>query len=166
MYKYTILALLGATAMAAKIPLHKRTLQKSAVLQLKERLLAGPESKFLSKSLGEDLPVKDYSDTQYFVQASIGTPAQKFTVVPDTGSSNLWVYSSKCTVMPCKQNPSYNHVKSSTYTPNGQAFDISYGSGSITGSVSQDTARLGDLAVKNFGFGEVTGVKGISFYAS
>jgi len=37
--------------------------------------------------------MKDYMNTQYFANVAIGTPAQTFLVVPDTGSSNLWVYS-------------------------------------------------------------------------
>lgn len=105
-------------------------------------------------------------NTQYFAEVEIGTPAQKFLVVPDTGSSNLWVYSKSCSAIPCWYHDLYDNTKSSTYTKDGEAFDISYGSGSITGTVSRDTVAFSDASSANFGFGEVTAVKGVSFLAS
>jgi saccharopepsin len=105
-------------------------------------------------------------NTQYFVEVEVGTPAQKFTVVPDTGSSNLWMYSSTCNAIPCWYHDKFDATKSSTYTKNGESFKIQYGSGGIDGFVSQDTVTLGDATTANFGFGEVTSVSGVAFYAS
>lgn len=97
---------------------------------------------------------------------NVGTPAQEFLVIPDTGSSNLWLYSSKCTAIPCLYHKTYDQSKSSTYVANGEAFDITYGSGSIKGSVSEDNVSFGEAQSSKFGFGEVTEVSGAAFYAS
>jgi hypothetical protein len=68
---------------------------------------------------GEEVPISDYENTQYFANIAVGTPAQNFTVVPDTGSSNLWIYSSTCNTVACWYHSTYNAEKSSTYTADG-----------------------------------------------
>lgn len=79
----------------------------------------------------------------------------------------MWIYSSTCDSIPCWYHDTYDADKSSTYTKVGDDFSISYGSGSVSGYVSADTTSLGaDVTAKDFKFGEVTEVKGASFYAS
>jgi hypothetical protein len=115
--------------------------------------------------LGDSVPINNYLNVQYFIEVEVGTPPQKFTVVPDTGSSNLWMYSSTCWSIPCWYHATYNKKKSSSYSVDGGDFGITYGSGSVKGSISNDIARMGN-ATSPMGFGEVTSVSGVSFYAS
>lgn len=157
-------ALAVGVVLSANIPLKKRELTKAGLDKLAAIYKNAHAYPF--NGLGEELPLKDYMNTQYFAEVNVGTPPQTFTVVPDTGSSNLWLYSSKCTAIPCWYHATYDASASTTYTADGQPFDITYGSGSITGTVSKDTATLGHVSVPNFSFGEVTSVSGVAFYAS
>nr|XP_016498750.1 PREDICTED: aspartic proteinase A2-like [Nicotiana tabacum] len=64
--------------------------------------------------------LKNYMNTEYFGEISIGNPAQTFTVRFDTDSSNFWVPSSKCTSAIYVFHSQYNSSRSSSYMANEQ----------------------------------------------
>ncbi|OIV98330.1 hypothetical protein TanjilG_16657 [Lupinus angustifolius] len=102
------------------------------------------------------LYLKNY-DAQYFGEISIGSPPQYFNVVFDTGSSNLWVPSSRCIFsISCYFHSKYRSGISSTYTQIGTPCKIPYGDGSISGFFSQDNVKVGDIIIKDQEFAEIT----------
>ncbi|KAJ4969296.1 hypothetical protein NE237_015997 [Protea cynaroides] len=122
------------------------------------------ESHRLGDSDADAVPLKNYLDAQYFGEIGIGSPPQNFTVIFDTGSSNLWVPSSKCYFsVACYFHSKYKASRSSTYTKIGKSCEIDYGSGSISGFFSQDNVEVGDLIIKDQVFIEATQEGSLSF---
>ncbi|XP_072990792.1 aspartic proteinase oryzasin-1-like [Typha latifolia] len=113
------------------------------------------------------ISLKNYMNAQYFGEIGIGSPPQKFTVIFDTGSSNLWVPSSKCYFsLACFFHAKYKSSQSSTYKENGKSAAIRYGTGSISGFFSQDDVTVGDLIAKSQDFIEATSEPGVTFLAA
>ncbi|KAI7752076.1 hypothetical protein M8C21_003758, partial [Ambrosia artemisiifolia] len=121
----------------------------------------------LRRSDSDAIALRNYMDAQYYGEIGIGTPPQKFTVIFDTGSSNLWVPSAKCHFsVACLMHSKYKSSDSSSYKKNGKSAAIQYGTGSISGFFSEDVITLGDLVVKEQDFIEATKEPGMTFVAA
>lgn len=116
----------------------------------------------------------------YHANISLGTPAQEFQLVIDTGSSDSWVHSASFPSCQnqgiggtCSYSGTYNTNASSTYTYIDGEFNVLYIDGTYSsGDFASDTARIGgrQLTGMQFGIGRHTnsqlGVLGIGYEAN
>ena len=114
----------------------------------------------------ENVVIKDYSNAQYYGSVEIGSPPQKFTVIFDTGSSNLWVPKVNC--RNCGYwfinggKSKYDESKSSSFVRDGSDFHIQYGSGDVRGYFSADSVTLAeDIVITGQKFAEVDDAGGL-----
>ncbi|KAH1726347.1 hypothetical protein KXX25_009217 [Aspergillus fumigatus] len=94
------------------------------------------------------------NDTMYLAPVSIGTPAQTIHLEVDTGSADLWVWSTHlapATIAQHKTGTVFDPSKSSTFEEqSGSTWKISRDDGSFAfGTVGTDTISLGGLRVEH-----------------
>lgn len=152
-------------AMAAKFANAERYFENPSVANLKKEMLGdeikdSPTSSSSSShvaatvkqlrstsSLHENkktgkIELDDYYNNQYIGEIFIGTPPQKFTVVFDTGSSDIWIPDTDCES--CESHEKFNPDDSSTYKDLDSNFQIMYGSGPVEGKTAEETLTLTD----------------------
>lgn len=93
------------------------------------------------------------NDSEYVCSVTIGTPGVTLKLDFDTGSSDLWVWSSEYNgaESAISQHSIYDPTKSSTATKSeGLTWKITYGDGSsASGDVYTDQVNIGDVVIPN-----------------
>ncbi|XP_007463493.1 PREDICTED: LOW QUALITY PROTEIN: napsin-A [Lipotes vexillifer] len=117
--------------------------------------VAVPNLPALSQALHPG-PLLFCHQVQYYGEIGLGTPPKNFSVVFDTGSSNLWVPSVRChfSSLPCWLHHRFNPKASSSFRPNGTKFAIQYGTGRLEGILSEDKLTIGGITGASVIFGE------------
>jgi len=114
--------------------------------------------------------LKNDNNEDYYGLIYIGTPPQKFEVIFDTGSSDLYVPSKYCYLSrsttschswdlsnrKCHMHDQYVGDQSSTYQKIGDLFYIQYGLGCASGTIAQDVVSISGLTITDQIFAEAT----------
>lgn len=110
-----------------------------------------------------EIQLENLQNIEYWGPIGLGTPVQNFTVIFDTGSSNLWVPGSGCDLAlykACGVHQQYERGGSTSYREvlgeeiGNKKFEVNYMSGKVIGDFSRDTLNVGGKAVQNVTFGE------------
>jgi len=159
MFAVLFLALVACAFGILKIPIKKH----EGGVDYRNYFPANPVSK-----RANPIPLDSKSDAQYYGPITLGNPPQSFLVLFDTGSSNLWVPSSKCPIwqLSCDLHSKYYASKSNTYRANGTKFSIQYGSGAAEGFISNDQIGIAGATVTRQDFAEITSEPGFAFIAA
>lgn len=121
----------------------------------------------------------NFMNTQYTVRLSVGTPSQTLHVVPDTGSRELIVSSTKCG-SDCPNRNKYDARLSSTHAGQQKDVETVFGQGNVLSEIARDVVELADhldtstkvsstndilemkkQQIKNFGRSAFDGVMGL-----
>lgn len=104
-------------------------------------------------SLGLDI---EGSNVGYLATIQMGTPAQDFLILMDSGSSDLWVGSESCQSQGgggCGNHTFLGPTSSSSFQNTTKPFQVTYGTGQVAGSIIQDNIAVAGLSLPNHTFG-------------
>ncbi|XP_015667270.2 cathepsin E-like [Protobothrops mucrosquamatus] len=112
-----------------------------------------PSDIFLSMRIAKE-KLHNYMNAQYYGEVSIGTPPQKFYVIFDTGSADLWVPSIYCMSDACLKHNKFESFMSHSYQYGGRQFSLRYGTGHLMGISSKDVVQISNISIEDQDFGE------------
>lgn len=65
----------------------------------------------------------------------------------DTGAANTWVMGSNCTTEACQKHNRFGEEDSSTFKSTGDIFNLTYGTGSVSGTTVNDTVQIAGMSI-------------------
>lgn len=117
------------------------------------------QTRLFRNKMGVSEHLVNSKNVLYYGKIRIGTPPQDFTVDFDTGSSDFWLMSSKCSS--CDNHRTFASENSFTFENDGRDFSISYGDGSqAEGTTAFDDFEINGLKICHQGFALITSTNG------
>ncbi|KAJ2997553.1 hypothetical protein NUW58_g624 [Xylaria curta] len=119
----------------------------SLPLGLAQTVASYNAAKKAKRDSGSAAATPEKYDIQYLTPVEIGTPAQTLNLDFDSGSSDLWVFSTETPQTSLNGQAQYHPNSSTTSKPvKGATWDIKYGDGSSSsGSVYHDVVNVGSV---------------------
>jgi hypothetical protein len=138
------------------------------LLLFKEEFTKEKIENIVNRNVTHLLELKNFANSQYYSLIKVGTPPQKFKVIFDTGSSNLWIQSSICKTAGCIQHKGFDTSESSSFskhyvTGKVPIFSIRYGTGKITGEFVEDIVDVAGIKIDRQVFGLTYREEGFAF---
>ncbi|TFY73347.1 hypothetical protein EWM64_g10665, partial [Hericium alpestre] len=104
-------------------------------------------------SLGLDI---EASDVGYMATVQMGTPPRDFKLLMDSGSADLWVGAEGCqsqTGGGCGNHVFLGPQSSSSFVASKTPFQVSYGTGDVSGAIIKDNINVAGLALDAHTYG-------------
>jgi len=95
-------------------------------------------------------------DVSYLANITVGTPPRGFLILLDSGSADFWIGSETCTSTAgggCGNHNFLGNNTSSTFNNTGQPFQVTYGTGSVSGTIVTDNVVIGNFSLPAHTFG-------------
>ncbi|OWZ10712.1 Cathepsin-like aspartic protease [Phytophthora megakarya] len=86
------------------------------------------------------VPLENFDQMQFFGSIGVGSPPQRFQVIFDTGSSDIWLPETKC--VDCAGSRRYDATVSRSHVALDEPFRLEYGSGNASGRVVREEISL------------------------
>lgn len=100
---------------------------------------------------------EDGTDFSYFTPVSFGSRNTLMYMLVDTGAANTWVMGSSCSTEACKKHNTFGEQDSITFKPTGDVFNLTYGTGSVSGATVNDTVNIAGMSIPlSFGAASTT----------
>ncbi|KAL8681548.1 MAG: hypothetical protein Q9186_002364 [Xanthomendoza sp. 1 TL-2023] len=99
----------------------------------------------------------DGTDFSYFTSVEFGSSGKTMYMLVDTGASNTWVMGSNCKSNICSSHNTLGPEDSASLKISQDEFDLTYGTGSVSGLNAMDTVRFAGLNISlPFGLASAT----------
>ncbi|KAI9748518.1 MAG: hypothetical protein M4579_007202 [Chaenotheca gracillima] len=90
---------------------------------------------------------QDGTDFSYFATVDFGSSNKAMYMLIDTGAANTWVMSGDCTSKACSAHNTFGEADSKTLTKDNTPWHVSYGTGTVKGTIYNDSMSLAGFTV-------------------